>query len=393
MPQLGQENNATRGDAAVIVLSTLETKQAETDYLVQCLARNGATARVLDISLASGGTVLDGLGKLDAMATRVQSAVETLAQDLSRARVVVGLGGGTGGEIIMRIFRSLPVTFPKVLITPLPFDPRAAVAESSVILVPTLVDICGMNATLRDVLQNAAAMTAGLCSRERAPTERASIGVTGLGATEQAVTGLVSRLSAQGHEATVFHSNGYGGAGFARFAAQGAFEAIVDLTPHEATRLHLAGIHVPMPTRFTAGSDLPRVLLPGAVNFVGLGEASTLSSEYLERPHYQHSGYFTHAKLTPYEMEKVAGELASALNSNSGPRALIVPMGGFSHQDAPGGAIEDPALRGVFLETARAYLKPEVQLRVIDAHISAPAITEAVTATLTELMKETTPHV
>jgi len=338
-------------DATVIVLSTLETKRDETDYFVNCLADHGAEAQVLDISLASGGTILDGLGKLDAMEAQVQETALTLAKDLGRACAVVALGGGTGGEIAMRIFCSLPATFPKVLITPLPFDPRAAVAETSVMLVPTLVDICGLNDTLRDVIQNAAAMVAGLCHGQRRTQDKPSIGVTGLGSTEAAVKGLVSRLFTQGHEATVFHSNGFGGAGFARFADAGAFKAIVDLTPHEVTRLHIAGAHVDMPARFTAGNALPRILLPGATNFVGLGEASTLSQEYLGRPHYQHSGYFTHAKVTPDEMAQIATVLVDALNANTGPRSLIVPMGGFSHQDCPGGAIEDPALRGVFLET------------------------------------------
>ncbi len=383
-------------DATVLVLATLETKVDETDHLVGCLAEHGVTARFVDISLASGGVVLDGTAKLDAMETRVRAASHSVAKALDNVQAVVGLGGGTGGEIALRVLRSLPITFPKVLITTLPFDPRVAVADSSIILVPTLADICGLNATLREVLKNAAAMTAGLCTTRRQPNaciEDKSVGVTGLGATEQAVSTLVARLVEECREATVFHSNGYGGAAFARFAAQGAFDAIVDLTPHEVTRLHIAGAHVPMPERFTAGGDLPRILLPGAVNFVGLGEKSTLPPKFLDRPHYQHSGFFTHAKLTADEMATVATVLVDTLNTNTGPRALIVPMGGFSHQDCPGGAIEDPALREVFLETARVKLNPDVPLHIIDAHISAPDVTEAITATLNDLTKETAPHV
>ena len=75
------------------------------------------------------------------------------------------------------------------------------------------------------------------------------------------------------------------------------------------------------------------------------------------------------------------------------PAALIVPMGGFSHQDCPGGAIEDPALRAVFLETARAQLAAHTRLNVIDAHIFAPEVTRAIATTLDNLTKETGPHV
>ena len=66
---------------------------------------------------------------------------------------IVGMGGGTGGEVILQVLRALPVTFRKVLVTTLPFDPRGAVADNSIVLVPTLANICGLNATLREVLE------------------------------------------------------------------------------------------------------------------------------------------------------------------------------------------------------------------------------------------------
>ncbi|MEM1303200.1 MAG: Tm-1-like ATP-binding domain-containing protein, partial [Pseudomonadota bacterium] len=169
-----------------------------------------------------------------------------------------------------------------------------------------------------------------------------------------------------------------GGAAYARFITRGAFHTLIDLTPHELTRIMLAGACVPMPERFTAGRHLPRVVLPGALNFIGLGERRLVPPAYLERQHYEHSGYFTHVKLTQDEMARVATQLIADLNAASGPRHLIVPMGGFSHQDRPGGAIEDPNLRMVLLEHARGGLAPDVGLTVVDAHISEPPVTAAI---------------
>ena len=93
---------------------------------------------------------------------------------------------------------------------------------------------------------------------------------------------LVEKVRAHGHEATVFHANGYGGAAFARFADRGAFHTIVDLTPHEMTRMMVNGAHVDMPRRFSAAPDVPRVTLPGAMNFVGLGQKSLMPQHYLK---------------------------------------------------------------------------------------------------------------
>lgn len=376
--------------ARVLVLSTLNTKREETDYFLSHLAQHGVHGEVIDLTLDTGGKILDGEGKLAAMEAAVLRAEASVEAELSdRVHAVVGIGGGTGGELALRVLGSLPITFPKVLVTTLPFDPRYVAADSSIVLVPTLADICGLNATLREVLENAAALTAGLCQTRRLPgvcLEEKSIGITALGATDKAVSPLVETLQARGEECTVFHANGFGGAAFARFADRGAFKAIVDLTPHELTRQHVGGIYVERDNRYTAGGDLPRVVLPGAMNFIGLGEKSVVDPNLLKRPHYVHTGYFTHIQLSEAEMWSVANELCKVLGRNSGPTTLIVPMGGFSHQDRPGGAIESLALREIFLETVRSRMPDHINIEVLDAHISDPSVTSSILKALDPIL-------
>ncbi|MGX9355176.1 Tm-1-like ATP-binding domain-containing protein [Roseobacteraceae bacterium S113] len=375
--------------AQVLILATLATKADEARYLREQMGACGLSARFVDVSLNADGRVLDGAQKCLAMVEAADRVLEEVSQATkAEAEVVVGIGGGTGGEIIMNVLRALPITFPKILVSTLPFDPRVAVAENSIILMPTLADIAGLNAILREALENTALMAAGLCQKRRKgelTQVEPSVGITALGATEAAIKPLVAAFDARGRESTVFHSNGYGGAAFARFARHGAFDAIVDLTPHEITRLHIAGAHVPMPERFSAGGALPRVVLPGAMNFIGLGQRDLLPEHFLARPHYAHTALFTHVKVTPDEMADVATRLAQSLNALDGPHAMIVPMGGFSHQDRPGGEIEDAALRGVCLETLRATLAPQTPLHVLDAHIFDPAVTAAILCALDTL--------
>ena len=375
----------------VLLLATLATKSEEANYLSRRLADHGITVRLLDLSLDTGGQTCAGPGKAAAMQATIARLWDQVADAADNGTdVVLGIGGGTGGEMIVRLLRALPVTFPKVLITTLPFDPRGAVADNSIILVPTLADLCGLNPLLRAVLENTAALTAGLCqitARPESGQRAGSIGITALGATEGAAAPLVAALANRGQEATVFHANGYGGAAFARFAARGAFSAVVDLTPHELIRTELIGDHVPMPDRFTAAAALPRIVLPGGLNFIGLGEAKTVPPSYLQRPHYAHSGYFTHIKLSQDEMAQITAKLIGFLNAATGPRTLIVPMGGFSHQDCPDGAIADPDLRQIFLDVARDALKDEVALHVLPDHISATAVTTKI-LTLLETLTE-----
>ncbi len=362
----------------VLILSTLETKAQETAYLASRLAAHGVNSKQIDLSLDSGGMIWDGERKLDEIGRVAQRAIRSIAETGAPSRqVAIGLGGGTGSEIILRVLQSFPMNSPKILVTPLPFDPRAPLADNAVILVPTLADICGLNDTLRGVLEQTAALAAGLSAAQPvAKSECQSIAVTSLGATGAATDALLARLRTHGIEATVFHANGYGGAALVRMIEQRTPDALVDLTTHEMTRILIDGPHVPMPTRFSAASDacIPQIVLPGGLNFLGLDSIETVPAEHLARPHYRHSGFFTHVKLTSEEMARVAERLCGHLNGARVTSLLIVPMGGFSHQDRPGGAICDPSLREVFLDTATRTLSGRTEIVRTDAHIADPEV-------------------
>jgi uncharacterized protein (UPF0261 family) len=363
--------------ARVLLVGTYETKPQELAYMRDALARHGQVVVPVDVSLGSGGRVLSGAEKVDAMARLARAAAALMARECDACRVAVGLGGGTGGEIVAAALKGLPATYPKVLVTTMAFDPRDAVADTAITLVPTLCDIEGLNAPLRQVLENAAAMVAALARVEPvAPSPASTVAVSTLGATGGAGHAVARALGAEGLESTVFHANGYGGAALARFLEEGHAEAVIDIATHELGRIRIAGAHVPMPGRFSSGEGLPRVVLPGALNFLGLGRIDTVSPAHLRRRHYRHTSQFTHVKLTQAEMEGQAHALADLLNRSRAPCTVILPMGGFSHEDRPGGAIEDPRLRAlaasILTAEARAY-----SVRRIRAHVNAPETARA----------------
>lgn len=269
----------------VLLLCTVETKADELGYLANALIARGLTPEICDISLNSCGTIWSAAEKLQKMEQTAQGALAHILPRVGDAVAVIGLGGGTGGEVILCILRDLPLRFPKLLVTTLPFDPRAAVADNAIMIIPTLADIAGLNASLRGILDTTAAMVSGLAkAAPPAPpqTGDTAIGITALGVTQGACHHLLASLHAQGHETIAFHANGYGGAAFARFAREGAFDAIIDMTVHEISRLEVAGVHAPMPDRFTCAPDLPRVVLPGGINFIGLGELRDLVARIFE---------------------------------------------------------------------------------------------------------------
>ena len=373
---------------SVLLLATYDTKREETDYLIAGLGAVGVPVERVDISLMAGGAQWAADAKVIGMARAATRAIEeigTLPRD--DRHMVVALGGGTGGQIALQVLKSLPVEMVKVMVTTLPFDPRYAIADSAIVLVPTVADLCGLNATTRLALDRAVAITRGLyeAPQSRTPAvRRLSVGVTSLGVTGPGTDALRAALRAQGHEVTVFHANGFGGAAFARWASIGAFGSVIDYTPHELTRIHVAGVHADMPERFTAAGDLPRVVLPGGVNFIGLGQRDLVPPGYLARPHYSHSPLFTHVKCTAEEMERCAIVLGATLAAGTGPLRVILPMAGFSSEDRPGGAIEDPAIRAVFADT----LARHVPVTRIDTHINDAETAHAAAGALHDIAKD-----
>jgi uncharacterized protein (UPF0261 family) len=364
----------------VLLIGTNETKAAELAALAAALQAQGLAVDPVDISLGAGGVVLPGEAKLARMAERADAAGREAAARSAGCLAAVAIGGGTGGEIALSVLRSLPDALPKVLITTLAFDPRAALADCGIVLVPTLCDLEGTNTALARVFETTAAMVAGLANaRAVGPGRGPSVAVSTLGATGGASAAVVKALADRGAEATVFHANGYGGAALARFVRAGRATGLIDLNVHELGRMRLAGACVPMPDRFTCGGHLPRMVLPGALNFLGLGAIDTLTADHRARPHYRHSGHFTHVQLTEPEMAAQAAALADALNAACAPTHVLIPMGGFSHEDRPGGAIEAPRLRALAAEVlegaARAYSVARLPHHINTPQTAAAAVT------------------
>ncbi len=372
----------------VLLIGTAETKERELAALAAALRAHGLTVDPVDISLGAGGTGLAGAAKLAAMAQRIATAVEDAGARAGGCVAAVGLGGGTGSEMALAVLRGLPAALPKLLVTTLASDPRAPLADCGVILVPTLCDIEGTHPMLVQVFETTAAMVAGLTRARAVPAAtRPAVAVSSLGATGVAATAIARGLADRGAEPVMFHANGYGGAAMVRFVRDGCAAGLIDLTVHELGRLRLAGVCVPMPDRFTAGGALPRVVLPGGLNFLGLGTLDTLSPDHRARPHYAHTAAFTHVALTGPEMAAQAAALACALNAGSGPTHVIVPMGGFSHEDRPGGAIEAPDLRAIAAETLEAAARGFTVARM-PHHINAPETARAAVDALLQRMQD-----
>jgi uncharacterized protein (UPF0261 family) len=381
--------------APVLVVASVETKSEEVDDLVNRISRYGHRCQIIDISLNSGGKHLDGSGKMAAMHHCAKTANSQIRKSLaSGAQVVVGIGGGTGAQIIGEAISDLPFALPKILINTMASDLRPDTADNSVIIIPSVSDLAGMNPTLRQVFENAAAVVSGLVKAatyhphiSTSPT----IGMTTLGSTSLAGDRTKNLLTQAGYETTAFHANGYGGKAFSRWCECGAFSGVLDLTTHEVTRLLFDPVSNVPRNRFRAAAraGLPQVVLPGGLNFISRGPLESLPASELSKPHYCHSYNFTHIGLTADQMRQAATFLLDELTAVSTPTIVIVPMGGFSSEDRPDGAIEHPALRDIFLKTAQKYVSDLFEIRAVDGHLQDEETTRLAANSMVALLEQT----
>lgn len=358
-----------------LLLATLDTKTAEADFLAKRIESRGVRCMVVDVALQSGGEMLSGCKKLSAMQKASARSLEEIGISTNNGEpaVAVGIGGGTGTQICASILEKLPSSIPKLLVTTLAQDPRTFAAETGIILIPTVVDLSGLNSFVRDVLNRAAALAASLANTTSLVSRLRlgnSVGITALGATSKGVEYATRKLADRGYEPIAFHANGYGGNAFQTKAAIGAFDAVLDFTIHEVTALFLGIGNAVRKNRIRSYSNCPCVVLPGGANFFTEECLDGLSPESSKRPHYHHSPAFAHVALSTAEMGRLGRYLGTELAMRKAATAVVLPMGGFSSEDKPGGAVENPDGRAALRDAFRSKLGSKAEFIQIANHIN-----------------------
>lgn len=400
----------------IALLGALDTKGPELAYVCDALKRLGWAVRVLHIGIRAPGTLPAGLAEADvrmpdipaaelaamskvaAMARIAEVAGPDVAGWVKRREVagVMGLGGGVGTWVGAEVMRSLPLGFPKLIVSTLPYDVRPLLHGRDIVFFSSVADILGLNPMLRAVLLNAAAAIDGM-ARAWVPVGGDAIahtlGATGLGITTPALLTARDLIEHAGFELASFHANGLGGAAFEEWIALGMFRGVLDLTTSELTSELFDGIANAGVSRLSAAGRLgiPQVVCPGGIDLVSRGPIAQLDAADRARPHYAHSPTFTHVRIDASGMRRVAQLVAERLNAARGPTAVALPLRGFSAENRPGGVLYDRAADAAFIDELKARLVPAVRVLEIDAHINDPEFARGACGLLFELLAAQAP--
>ena len=127
-----------------------------------------------------------------------------------------GLGGSAGTTIGTAAMRALPYGVPKLMVSTLASGQVAPyVGVRDILMMHSVVDLCGLNRFSRQVLGNAASAMIGMSLFQRPPAVPAAdkplIAATMFGVTTPCVEAARQAIETAGFEVLVFHATGTGG--------------------------------------------------------------------------------------------------------------------------------------------------------------------------------------
>jgi uncharacterized protein (UPF0261 family) len=398
----------------VAILGTLDTKGDEFAYLKGQIESLGLATLVVDAGVLGQPTLTPDIARARVASAGGRELPELLAEhdrglgvatmaagaavvirrlyDEGRIHGLISLGGSAGTTIGSSAMRSLPVGFPKVMVSTLASgDTRPYVGTKDITMVHSVVDIAGLNVLLRRILGNAAAAIAGMVKREEAANEETKplLAATMFGVTTQCVTTARHILEQHGFEVLVFHATGSGGLAMESLIEDGYIQGVLDITTTELADELAGGVMSAGPDRLLAAGrkGIPQVVCPGAIDMVNFGPIDSVPTQYKDRLLYRHNPNVTLMRTTPEECAQLGRITAEKLNRARGPVAFFMPLGGVSAVDVPGAAFYSPEADKNYLAALKAHLHSGIRLVEVDANINDERFAQQVAQSLIEMLK------
>jgi uncharacterized protein (UPF0261 family) len=305
---------------------------------------------------------------------------------------ILGMAGSGGTSLATAAMRELPVGVPKVMASTVAGgDVAAYVGTKDIVMMPTIVDVAGINSISRRIYTNAAAAIAGMVQQEEpAPTTtRPLVTASMFGNTTACVNRAQKALEGSGYEVLVFHATGTGGKTMESLIADGFITASLDLTTTELADHVGGGVFDAGPDRLFAAAraGIPAVLAPGCVDMCNFWAVETIPEKHRGRKLYQWNPNVTLMRTTPKENRAMGEWIARAANASTGPVAVLVPLKGVSQLDSPGGAFWDPEADRACYDAIRDNLNPNIRYTELDANINDPEFADKAVELLLEMLK------
>ena len=399
----------------IAIISSLDTKAEAVNYLKEQIANKGFKPISVDVGYGSKVTMPADVTVDDVAKAAGSSAKKVRALKERREMIdviqkgaiaklkalyaeggldgVLALGGMSNTALAADIMQELPFTLPKLLLSTgasMPGSNRFF-GPTGLTMMHSPIDIGALNSLLKVQLNRAAAAICGMMENEMPSSgvtgDKPMVAICTYGYTEKCSQYLAEALNGK-YETVNFHASGVPEVTMEKLAEDGLFAGIIDLVPSSITNAIYGGSRTSWGRRLEIAGEMgiPQVVAPAGVHtFSRTGLTEDELVPLLKGRKYR----FMDAKratcyLSKEEVIDVASVYAEKLNKGIGAVKFLVPLRGWLSIENE--SYDTETIRG-FIQAMRTKLKPEIELREIDANIDDPAFAEAAAEAFEEVMQ------
>lgn len=352
------------------------------------------------VAAAAGKDIKEIVARNDrAYATEVLSeGMEKLLPELyetGKFDGVLSFGGTGGASLVAPGMRALPIGVPKVIVSTVASgNTEPYIGTSDLIMIPSVVDVAGLNVISTQIFRNAVYAIAGMVQYENKTEikveKKPLIAATMFGLTTPAVNFAKSYLEDRGYEVLIFHATGVGGRTMEGLIEDGFIDGVLDLTTTEWADELIGGVLTAGPHRLEAASrnQIPQVVSLGALDMVNFGPYDSVPDKFTNRNFYKHNPTVTLMRTTVEENKQIGKVIAEKLNSAQKDTVLMLPLKGLSGLDVEGKAFYGPEENNMLFHTIEENLdQSKVELIEVNEDINNKDFAETAAEKLVQLIK------
>lgn len=396
----------------IAIIGALDTKGQDFAFLKAEIEKRGCETLIIDFGVlgepafapdisrrqvaeaadADFAALVEQADRGDAMRVMAEGVTEVVRRLYAEGAIhgVISMGGGGGTSVAAAAMRGLPVGFPKLMVSTLAGgDVSGFVGTSDLVMMPSVIDVNGVNRISRAIYSNAAGAICGMVSAQPTPgDDKPLIAVTMFGNTTRAVNAAKPILEAAGYEVLVFHATGTGGRTMEALIADGLIVGVLDLTTTEWADELLGGVLSAGSTRLEAAgkAGIPQVVAPGCLDMCNFWARNTVVEKYADRLFYEWNANVTLMRTTPEENARLGAIFAEKLNLATGATAVYIPTRGWSELDVEGKPFYSPEAIAAFTRTLKAHLRPDIPVIEVDTDINDPQFAAITAQTLLSML-------
>jgi len=383
----------------IALLGALDTKGAEYGFVKDCIEARGHKVLLIDVGVlgkpavepdvprktvaAAGGADIKKLvadeDRGQAVAAMSEGAAAILPTLYAEGKFdgVLAMGGTGGTSLACAAMRALPLGVPKVMVsTTAGGDVSGYVGVRDIVMVPSIVDVAGVNKISREVFARAAGAICGMVEAEVPPAEdKPLIAASMFGNTTPCVGKAKELLEAAGYEVLVFHATGTGGKTMESLIDAGLVAGVLDVTTTEWADELVGGVFAAGPTRLEAAAKggVPAIVTPGCLDMVNFNAPDTVPDKFKGRTFYQHNPNVTLMRTNVEECRRLGEILAEKLNESTAPVTVLIPTKGVSMIDLDGKDFYLPEANQALFDALKANLKDCIPVLELACDINDPA--------------------